>query len=56
MDGKYGGVNIYHSMMARIDDFINPGYIPSYEDILRVRVRTTGIVEISFKADEINFK
>lgn len=32
------------------------GYIPSDQDVLRARVRTTGIVETSFLIDGVIFK
>uniref|UniRef100_A0A6B2L9I6 Uncharacterized protein n=1 Tax=Arcella intermedia TaxID=1963864 RepID=A0A6B2L9I6_9EUKA len=35
-------------LMARIDDFYNPEYVPSASDILRARQRTTGNHSVSF--------
>ena len=32
-----------------LDRFAVDGYIPSYQDVLRTRTRTTGIVEIRFR-------
>lgn len=42
-------------LMSRIDDISSPDYIPSYQDILRSRVRTTGIVELEFSIAENSF-
>jgi GTPase SAR1 family protein len=33
-----------------------PGYIPTFEDVLRVRSRTTGIVESRFTAGSLSFR
>lgn len=40
----------------RIDDVTKPSYIPSDEDILRARVRTTGICNTEFELDGANFE
>jgi len=42
-------------MLSRLDEFVSPSYIPSEDDILRVKVRTTGIMEISYHLDGYNF-
>jgi len=39
----------------RIDHIIAPGYEPSYEDIIRCRVRSTGIVESKFAISGMKF-
>jgi len=39
-----------------IDRFIQPDYIPSTEDVLRARVRSTGIEEAEFKFEDMAFK
>ncbi|XP_029997411.1 guanine nucleotide-binding protein G(o) subunit alpha-like [Sphaeramia orbicularis] len=39
--------------MSRI---ISPNYIPSEMDVLRVRVRTSGIIETQFQVNEITFR
>ncbi|MES1909316.1 MAG: hypothetical protein MHM6MM_002075 [Cercozoa sp. M6MM] len=41
---------------GRVDDMAMPEYIPSRQDVLRTRVRTTGIVETSFTIDGSRFK
>lgn len=40
----------------RIDDIARPDYIPTKQDVLRSRVRTTGIVENAFEIDGNQFK
>lgn len=35
-------------MMANIDRFAEPDYVPSNEDVLHARQRTTGVVETQF--------
>jgi len=40
----------------RIDTIANPAYIPSEQDVLRSRVRTTGIVENDFVISDNHFK
>jgi len=41
---------------TQIDTIASPDYIPSMQDVLRVRVRTTGIVEMDFVVDANKFK
>ena len=41
--------------MENIDRLAAPGYIPSVDDILRARVRTSGIVEETYKIDSVDF-
>jgi GTPase SAR1 family protein len=40
----------------KVDEVCSPGYIPTEQDILRCRVRTTGIVENDFVIDGNQFK
>jgi len=42
--------------LDKIEQCAKPGYIPSDQDILRARVRTTGIVENDFVIDNNKFK
>jgi GTPase SAR1 family protein len=42
--------------MDRLDEIMKDGYIPSEQDVLRSRVRTTGIVENDFVIDGNQFK
>lgn len=41
---------------GRMADMIKEDYIPTQQDVLRSRVRTTGIVETSFEIEGNNFK
>jgi len=41
--------------MGQLDRLAESGYIPSVDDILRARVRTSGIVEESYKIDGVEF-
>nr|AAB24072.2 G-protein alpha i subunit [Homarus americanus] len=39
-----------------LDRIARPGYIPTQQDVLRTRVKTTGIVETNFSFKNLNFK
>jgi len=39
-----------------IDRFMSPSYIPTQQDVLRARVRSTGIEEAEFKFEDITFR
>lgn len=39
-----------------IDRFVQPDYTPTIDDVLRVRVRSTGIEEAMFVFDKMIFK
>lgn len=39
-----------------VDRFITPSYLPSEQDVLRARVRTTGIEEALFQFDDMHFR
>lgn len=39
-----------------LDRIAAPEYVPTEDDVLRVRVKTTGIQEITFSANEVNFR
>jgi len=41
---------------TQIDRFLDPNYVPSVDDVLRVRVRSTGIEEAEFTFDKMVFK
>ena len=41
---------------GRLDDVIQPDYLPDNQDILRARIRTTGIVEHSFVIEKNDFR
>jgi len=39
-----------------IERFMNPSFVPTQDDVLRARIRTTGIQEAEFKFDELGFR
>lgn len=41
--------------MDNLDRICASGYVPSVDDILRARVRTSGIVEETYKIDQVDF-
>jgi len=41
---------------SNIDRFIDPDYLPSEQDVLRARVRTTGIEEAVFTFEDMSFR
>jgi len=43
-------------LLDKIELVAGPGYVPSFEDVLRVRVRTTGVVETKFGIDGAQYK
>jgi guanine nucleotide-binding protein G(o) subunit alpha len=42
--------------LDKLDEIGLPQYLPSIQDILRTRVKTTGIVEINFTFKDLNFR
>ena len=47
---------IIYSYLTDIDRIKQPDYLPTQQDILRVRVPTTGIIEYPFDLEEIRFR
>lgn len=45
-----------YSYLEEIDRVAARNYLPTEQDILRVRVPTTGIIEYPFDLDEIRFR
>jgi GTPase SAR1 family protein len=43
-------------LLDRIEQVAQPGYVPSFDDMLRVRVRTTGVMETKFAIDNVQYK
>lgn len=43
-------------LMTRLDECIAPGFVPSKQDILASRVRTTGILSTEFKVEDLHFQ
>lgn len=48
--------NVLLSFFDALDRISDPNYIPTVADILRTRVKTTGIVEIQFEYDKKTFR
>jgi hypothetical protein len=44
------------SYLNSMDRIALPGYIPTEQDVLRTRVKTTGIVETHFTFKDLHFK
>lgn len=42
--------------LNELDRISQPGYVPTQQDVLRTRVKTTGIVETNFSFKDLNFK
>lgn len=49
-------VFLARSYLNALDRLSAPGYIPTQQDVLRTRVKTTGIVETHFTFKELHFK
>jgi hypothetical protein len=45
-----------HSYLEALDRIAAPDYLPTEQDILRLRVPTTGIIEYPFDLQEIRFR
>lgn len=43
-------------VLDSVERIAQPDYLPSEEDVLRGRARTTGIIEVSFTCDEVQFR
>jgi guanine nucleotide-binding protein G(i) subunit alpha len=43
-------------VLNSVERIAEPDYLPSEEDVLRGRARTTGIIEVSFTCDEVQFR
>ena len=44
------------SYLDALDRLTQPGYVPTQQDVLRTRVKTTGIVEVHFNFKDLTFK
>ena len=47
---------LFYSYLDDVDRITTPNYLPTLQDILRVRVPTTGIIEYPFDLDSIIFR
>lgn len=46
----------FHSYLADLDRISGPDYLPTEQDVLRSRVKTTGIIEENFCCKELIFR
>eukprot|EP00475_Leptophrys_vorax_P025344 TRINITY_DN3550_c0_g1_i1.p1 TRINITY_DN3550_c0_g1~~TRINITY_DN3550_c0_g1_i1.p1 ORF type:complete len:359 (+),score=97.03 TRINITY_DN3550_c0_g1_i1:100-1176(+) len=53
---KFQLIDSSEYFFGRLSEMCKPGYIPSEQDMLRTRVRTTGMVETNFEIDGTKFK
>jgi hypothetical protein len=44
------------SFLTQVDRLADPNYLPTVQDILRTRVKTTGISEVQFTCKELSFR
>jgi hypothetical protein len=44
------------SFLESIDRIAAPGYLPTEQDVVRVRIATTGIIKYSFDLENIMFQ
>ena len=47
---------IISSYLNALDRIAEPGYLPTQQDVLRVRVPTTGIIEYPFDLQSVIFR
>ncbi|KAI2663763.1 Guanine nucleotide-binding protein G(t) subunit alpha-1 [Labeo rohita] len=50
---KDSGIQAYLNDLERL---VKPGYVPTEQDVLRSRVKTTGIIETQFSFKDLNFR
>eukprot|EP01126_Amoeba_proteus_P029935 TRINITY_DN2957_c0_g2_i18.p2 TRINITY_DN2957_c0_g2~~TRINITY_DN2957_c0_g2_i18.p2 ORF type:complete len:134 (+),score=19.87 TRINITY_DN2957_c0_g2_i18:380-781(+) len=49
-----GGDGITH-LLTKLREYFKPDFVPTKEDIIRVRVKTTGIIETTFELKGVQF-
>lgn len=49
-------MNLHCSYLTDVDRIATVGYLPTQQDVLRVRVPTTGIIEYPFDLENIIFR
>eukprot|EP01097_Dermamoeba_algensis_P006650 TRINITY_DN4149_c0_g1_i1.p1 TRINITY_DN4149_c0_g1~~TRINITY_DN4149_c0_g1_i1.p1 ORF type:complete len:302 (-),score=38.14 TRINITY_DN4149_c0_g1_i1:423-1328(-) len=47
---------VYFFQKENLDRFADPAYVPTVQDVIRIRTRTTGIDEADFSFDSMKFK
>lgn len=45
-----------HSYLSDLPRLVAPGYVPTEQDVLRSRVKTTGIIESQFSFKDLHFR
>jgi hypothetical protein len=56
--GKCNAINVksFSSYLNQLDRITDPDYLPNEQDVLRSRVKTTGIIETKFSVKDLNFR
>lgn len=47
---------VHLSYLNDLERLIQPGYVPTEQDVLRSRVKTTGIIETQFSFKDLHFR
>lgn len=47
---------VVFSYLSDLERLVTPGYVPTEQDVLRSRVKTTGIIETQFSFKDLNFR
>eukprot|EP01126_Amoeba_proteus_P062050 TRINITY_DN8388_c0_g2_i10.p1 TRINITY_DN8388_c0_g2~~TRINITY_DN8388_c0_g2_i10.p1 ORF type:complete len:358 (-),score=61.38 TRINITY_DN8388_c0_g2_i10:52-1125(-) len=50
-----GGVDGLAHHISRLQEYLSPSYVPTDSDLIRVRIKTTGIVETKFVVEGVTF-
>lgn len=48
--------DLSRSYLSDLERLVTPGYVPTEQDVLRSRVKTTGIIETQFSFKDLNFR
>lgn len=49
-------VSLSRSYLNDLERLVQPGYVPTEQDVLRSRVKTTGIIETQFSFKDLHFR
>lgn len=55
-DWNITNTTLFPSYLNQLDRITDPDYLPSEQDVLRSRVKTTGIIETKFSVKDLNFR
>lgn len=47
---------VSRSYLSDLERLVTPGYVPTEQDVLRSRVKTTGIIETQFSFKDLHFR